>query len=105
MGSDDLIYYAYVETVENGKQYIRFAKDEKLDASFTGPFAKAWKGPADAVRWLAEAEASGATIPSLYLSKTGKVYFMHGSTYVRCTMATHTIDEGFPKSIGSYWGR
>lgn len=105
MGSDDLTYYAYVETAENGKQYVRFPKTEdKLDASFTGPFAKAWKGSAEAVRWMAEAEAAGVSVPSLYLSKTGKVYFMHGSTYVRATMATHTIDEGFPKSIAAYWG-
>lgn len=104
MGSDDMYYYALIETTEGKKLYVRFSKTgDTLDTAFTQPFDKAWKGSREAVDWLAAATASGSSLPSLYLSKTGKVYFMHGDTYVRCTMATHTIDDGYPKTITSYW--
>ncbi|WP_162889980.1 hemopexin repeat-containing protein [Streptomyces olivoreticuli] len=66
-------------------------------------FADVFQGTPEQRRWFAAAVASGRSIPSLYVAKTGKVYFLHGDTYVRCTQETLTVDEGFPKSIGSYW--
>ncbi|MFI6686653.1 hemopexin repeat-containing protein [Streptomyces sp. NPDC050485] len=99
--------YALNATTERGSKqdkYLRFSHpDEKLDESFTRPFKGAWKGSPEAVDWIAKTSSSGLSIPSLYLPKNGKLYLMNGSTYVRCTLATHTVDEGFPKSIGSYW--
>ncbi|MFD8985574.1 hemopexin repeat-containing protein [Streptomyces sp. NPDC059564] len=104
MGSDDTYYYALIETTEGEKLYVRFSQSgDKLDTGFTQPFEQAWKGSREAVDWLAAAAASGASLPSPYLPKTGKVYFMRGDAYVRCTMATHTIDDGYPKTITSYW--
>lgn len=101
----DVVYcHAYVDTADRAKGYVRGTlSDDTLDEAFTRQFSKAWKGSEEVERWLSEAESSGRSIPSLYMPKTDKVYFLHGSTYLRCTLATHTADEGFPKSIGSYW--
>lgn len=76
---------------------------DTLDKGFTRTFAESWEGTPEQKRWLEKAASSGQSIPSLYLPKTGKVYFLHEDQYVRCTLATMTVDEGFPKSIGSYW--
>ncbi|MFD9405767.1 hemopexin repeat-containing protein [Streptomyces sp. NPDC059989] len=104
MGSDGMYYYALIETTEGKRFYVRFSKTgDTLDTAFTQRFEAAWKGSREAVEWLAAAASSGSSLPSLYLPKTGKVYFMHGATYVRCTMATHTVDDGYPKTITSYW--
>ncbi|WP_058042963.1 hemopexin repeat-containing protein [Streptomyces roseifaciens] len=73
--------------------------DKEIDRSFEGAF----QGTPEQRRWFAAAVASDRSMPSLYVAKTGKVYFLCGDTYVRCTQETMTIDEGFPKSISSYW--
>ncbi|GAA0329286.1 hemopexin repeat-containing protein [Streptomyces blastmyceticus] len=91
----------------SSKNTVLYAKwdppTDTLDKDFTRVFAESWEGTPEQRRWMEKAAAAGRSIPSLYLPKTGKVYFLHEDQYVRCTLATMTIDEGFPKSIGSYW--
>ncbi|MGA5129525.1 hemopexin repeat-containing protein [Streptomyces olivoreticuli] len=91
----------------SSKNTVLYAKwdppTDTLDKEFTRIFAECWEGTPEQQRWFEKAASSGRSIPSLYLPKTGKVYFLHEDQYVRCTLATMTIDEGFPKSIGSYW--
>ncbi|WP_116211833.1 hemopexin repeat-containing protein [Streptomyces olivoreticuli] len=91
----------------SSKNTVLYAKwdppTDTLDKDFTRVFAESWEGTDEQRRWMEKAAASGRSIPSLYLPKTGKVYFLHEDQYVRCTLATMTVDEGFPKSIGSYW--
>ncbi|MEU9377580.1 hemopexin repeat-containing protein [Streptomyces sp. NPDC048255] len=79
------------------------AKTDKLVKDFTKVFSEAWKSTPEQKRWLEKAVSSGLSIPSLYLEKTDKVYFLHGDSYLRCTLATQSVDEGFPKAISSYW--
>ncbi|MBF6049693.1 hypothetical protein GO001_31690 [Streptomyces sp. NRRL B-1677] len=67
------------------------------------PFAKAWKGSAEALDWLSRAASSGKSIPSIFLESTDKIYFMSGSSYVRCTLSTLTVDEGYPKQTADGW--
>lgn len=89
---------------ENAALYAKWdLQSETLDRGFTGVFAESWQGTEEQRRWMEKAASSGRSIPSLYLPKTGKVYFLHEDQYVRCTLATHTVDEGYPKTIGSYW--
>ncbi|MEU2870687.1 hemopexin repeat-containing protein [Streptomyces olivoreticuli] len=91
----------------SSKNTVLYAKwdppTDTLDKEFTRVFAESWEGTPEQQRWMEKAASSGRSIPSLYLPKTGKVYFLHEDQYVRCTLETMTIDEGFPKSIGSYW--
>ncbi|MEU5425874.1 hemopexin repeat-containing protein [Streptomyces olivoreticuli] len=90
-----------------GKKFVLLSRwdpaADKLDKDFTKVFAAAWKSTPEQKSWLETAASSGLSIPSLFLPKTDKVYFLHADTYLRCTLSTQTADEGFPKSIGSYW--
>lgn len=96
--------WAYVVDGEGAHLLIRFSESgDELDEAFTRPLRKAFDGSPDAVKWLAEAEASGCPVPSLYLPKTDKLYLMHRAEYLRITLSTMTVDAGYPKTIGAYW--
>lgn len=96
--------WAYVEDGEGKRLLIRFSESgDELDEAFTRPLRQGFDGSPDALKWLAEAEASGKPVPSLYLPKTDKLYLMHRAEYLRITLSTRTVDAGFPKTISAYW--
>lgn len=96
--------WAYVEDGDGKRLLIRFSESgDELDEAFTRPLRQAFDGSPDVVKWLAEAEASGKPVPSLYLPKTDKLYLMHRAEYLRITLSTRTVDAGFPKTISAYW--
>lgn len=96
--------WAYVEDGDGKRLLIRFSESgDELDEAFTRPLRQAFDGSPDALKWLAEAEASGKPVPSLYLPKTDKLYLMHRAEYLRITLSTRTVDAGFPKTISAYW--
>ncbi|WP_229849050.1 phage tail sheath subtilisin-like domain-containing protein [Streptomyces melanogenes] len=96
-------WWAYVEDADGARNLVRFSESDELDEDFTRPLPTAFQGDAQAVRWLARAEASGRRLPALYLPESGKLLLLHGGQYVRCTLATMTVDEGHPLPIGSTW--
>jgi hypothetical protein len=75
-------------------QYLRYnVAADSVDAGYPLPIAGHWGN------W----PASFTSVDAVVKWGNGKIYFFHGSQYVRYDMATDRVDPGYPLPIAGNW--
>ena len=87
---DDTAYFF------KGTHYRTFNIEDDTAVGLSRDIATDWPG-------LTRFEGGARNIEAAFNNGSGKAYFFKGDEYIRFTVATRTVDAGYPRSIQANW--